>query len=261
MNLELFQQILLEFTKKNLLQFMNARTEVCVFGERMNLYQQDFDLGREVFKWIAIITMTVDHIGAVLYPEFEVLRLIGRFSFPLFAYLLILGMEKTQNIRNYFLRLFIFALISQAPFFLAIGNEPFEHLNIFFTLSFGLLFVYYFKKNSLIAFVPLFFSFLLPFDYSIYGLAMIGCMYILTKNLKLGTILLILLNGLFLVPWNPQFLSLVALPLIILHNKSLLPTTRQAEKEFKIPLWRKYFFYVYYPLHLVLLYLINLYFF
>jgi hypothetical protein len=236
-------------------------TEVCVFGERMNLSQQGFDLGREVLKWIAIITMTMDHIGVVLYPEFEVLRLIGRLSFPLFAYLLILGMEKTRNIRKYFLRLFIFALISQVPFFLAIGVELFVHLNIFFTLSFGLMFVYYFKKNSLIAFVPLFFSFLLPFDYSIYGIAMIGCMYILTRNLKFGAVLLILLNGLFLVPWNNQFLSLAALPLIILHNNGSLATTIHTDKEFKIPIWRKYFFYLYYPLHLAILYMINLYFF
>jgi len=76
------------------------------------LYQGGFDLGREILKWIAIITMTIDHIGAILFPEFEVLRVIGRLSFPLFAYLLILGMENTRNIRNYFTRLFIFALIN-----------------------------------------------------------------------------------------------------------------------------------------------------
>jgi len=239
---------------------MHGQT-LCVFGEGMSLYQQGFDFGREALKWIAIITMTVDHIGAVLYPEFEVLRLIGRLAFPLFAYLLILGLENTRNVRNYFTRLFVFALISQVPFYLAIGIEPFVRLNIFFTLSFGLLFVYFFKKNSLLAFIPLFLSFILSFDYSIYGIAMIGCMYILTGNTKLGAVLLVLLNALFLMPWNSQFLSLFALPLIILHRNGSLATTRDIDEEFNIPLWRKYFFYVYYPLHLALLYLINLYYF
>ncbi len=225
------------------------------------MYLQGFDLGREILKWIAIITMTIDHVGAVLFPEFEVLRLIGRLSFPLFAYLLILGLENTRNARNYFTRLFIFALISQVPFYLAIGIGPLEHLNIFFTLSFGLMFVYYFKKNSIIAFVPIVLSILLNFDYSIYGIVMIGCMYILTGNIKLGTILLVLLNGLFLVPWNSQFLSLLALPLIILHQNGLLTKTKDVDKEFKIPFWRKYFFYVYYPLHLAILFIIHLYYF
>lgn len=223
--------------------------------------RQGFDLGREILKWIAIITMTIDHIGAVLFPEVEVLRLIGRFSFPLFAYLLILGLKNTRNVRNYFIRLFIFALISQVPFYLATGIEPLDHLNIFFTLSFGLMFIYFFKKNSIIAFVPIVLSILLNFDYSIYGIVMIGCMYILTGNIKLGTILLVLLNGLFLVPWNSQFLSLLALPLIILHQNRLLTTPKEFKKEFKIPIWRKYFFYVYYPLHLTILYIIHMYYF
>ena len=234
---------------------------VFVFGEGMSLYLQGFDFGREALKWIAIFTMTVDHIGAVLYPELEFLRWIGRLSFPLFAYLLILGMENTRNVRNYFTRLFVFAFISQVPFYLAVGIEPFESLNIFFTLSFGLLFVYFFKKNSLLAFVPILFSFVLSFDYSIYGIAVIGCMYILLGNLKLGAVLLVLLNALFLVPWNSQFLSMLALPLIILHRNGSVVTTRDTDKKFKIPLWRKYFFYVYYPLHLALLYIIKLYFF
>jgi len=227
----------------------------------MNLYQGGFDLGREILKWIAIITMTIDHIGAILFPEFEVLRLIGRLSFPLFAYLLILGMENTRNIRNYFTRLFIFALISQLPFYLATGIEPLDHLNIFFTLSFGLMFVYFFKKNSIIAFIPIVLSILLNFDYSIYGIVMIGCMYILTGNIKLGTILLVLLNGIFLVPWNSQFLSILVLPLIILHQNGFFTKTKDEVKEFKIPFWRKYFFYVFYPLHLSILYIIKLYYF
>ena len=226
-----------------------------------SLYLQSFDFGRELLKWIAIITMTVDHVGAILYPEFTVLRFIGRLSFPLFAYLLILGIENTRNVRNYFIRLFVFALISQVPFFLALGFEPFGYLNIFFTLSSGLLFIYFFKKSSVFVFVPVFASLVLPFDYGIYGIAMIGCMYILKENTKFGVVSLVLLNTLFLVPWNIQFLSISAIPFIILHKNGSLNITRETTEEFTIPLWRKYFFYVYYPLHLALLYIIKLYYF
>jgi len=222
---------------------------------------QGFDSGRELLKWIAIITMTVDHVGVILYPEFTVLRFIGRFSFPLFAYLLILGMENTRNIRYYFTRLFIFALISQVPFFLALGYGPFDSLNIFFTLSSGLLFVYFFKKSSVFVLVPVFASLVLPFDYGIYGIVVIGCMYILKENTKFGVVSLVLLNTLFLVPWSIQFLSISAIPLILLHKNGSLNITRETTEKVTIPLWRKYFFYVYYPLHLTLLYLIQLYYF
>ena len=222
---------------------------------------QGFDSERELLKWIAIITMTIDHVGVILYPEFTVLRFIGRFSFPLFAYLLILGMENTRNTRYYFTRLFIFALISQVPFFLALGYGPFDSLNIFFTLSSGLLFIYFFKKSSVFVLVPVFVSLVLPFDYGIYGIVVIGCIFILKENTKFGVFSLVLLNTLFLVPWSIQFLSISAIPLILLHKNGSLNITKETTEQFTIPLWRKYFFYVYYPLHLTLLYLIQLYYF
>ncbi|MEJ2240561.1 MAG: TraX family protein [Candidatus Bathyarchaeota archaeon] len=90
-----------------------------------------------------------------------------------------------------------------------------------------------------------------------YGIELIGCMYILNTNMKIGTGLLILLNGIFLLPWNIQFLSLMALPFIILHNNGSLTLTKNTDNDFRIPLWRKYFFYIYYPLHLSILFIIN----
>lgn len=217
-----------------------------------------FDYGRELLKWIAIITMTIDHIGAVLYPELVVLRWIGRLAFPLFAYLLMLGLESTRNVRTYFVRLLLFALISQIPFFLAIGKLPFDMFNIFFTLSFGLVFVYFFRKGQAVAFIPLLISFVVPIDYGVYGIAVIGCMYFLIENQRLGVILLVLLNMLFLFPPSSQILSLAAIPLILLHKNGFLTIKKiKNDEKFRIPLWRKYFFYIYYPLHLALLYLIK----
>ncbi len=233
---------------------------ICIFSGG-GWYLQGFDLGRELLKWIAIVTMAVDHVGAILYPDLTILRMIGRLSFPLFAYLLILGMESTHNIRNYFIRLFLFSFISQVPFVLALEFDPFEYFNIFFTLSSGLAFVYFFKKTSPIALVPVLASFVLPFDYGIYGIAIIGCMQILKEDTRFGVAALVLLNALFLVPWNIQFLSLAALPLILLHKTGYLKIEREKNGENSCPLTRKYFFYIFYPLHLALLYLIKTYYF
>ena len=214
-------------------------------------------MGREILKWIAIITMTVDHVGAVFYPDYMVLRGIGRLAFPLFCYLLVLGMESTRNLRNYFIRLLLFALISQIPFFLAFGLTPFEHLNIFFTLSSGVVLIHFFKKNPLISLFVVLASAFLYFDFGPYGIALIGCMYILEQNTEHGVVSIVLLNVLSLLMWETQIYSLFALPIILLHKIGLLKIQRPLEGNTAYPLWRKYLFYVYYPSHLAMLYLIK----
>jgi hypothetical protein len=50
-----------------------------------------------MLKWVAIVSMTIDHIGVVLYPEFTVLRMIGRLALPLFSYLIVLGIKKFEG--------------------------------------------------------------------------------------------------------------------------------------------------------------------
>jgi hypothetical protein len=228
--------------------------------------QGNFDVGREILKWIAIATMTVDHVGAILYPTIEVLRIIGRISFPLFSYLIALGVETTRNVKNYFVRLFIFAFISQIPFSLAVGTGMFDYLNIFFTLSLGVLFIHSLKKRSLLILIPILASFLnvlnyLNFDYGVYGILLIGSMDILREDTELGIALVLLLNVSFLTQGSIQILSLLALPIILLYNNGLLKITKESKGKNPYPTWRKYFFYIYYPLHLTLLYLIKLYYF
>lgn len=217
---------------------------------------QSFDIGRELIKLIALITMTIDHLGAIFYQDWIILRLIGRLSFPLYSYLIVLGTESTRNVRNYFARLFLFALISQVPYYLALDFEPFTSLNIFFTLSFGVLFIIFLKKPFLFWF-PLLASVILNFDYSVYGIALIGCMYLLKKDTKRGILSLILLNVLFLPIWTTQIVMLFAVPIILLHKNGVLKieTKVNAKAAYLQPI--KYLFYIYYPLHLTLLYLIK----
>ena len=61
-------------------------------------------------KWIAVITMVIDHIGAVLFPGELILRIIGRLSFPIFCFLLTEGFCHTHSRRAYMQRLGVFAL-------------------------------------------------------------------------------------------------------------------------------------------------------
>jgi hypothetical protein len=222
--------------------------------------QVKFDVSREALKWIAVATMTVDHVGAIFYPNYVVLRIIGRISFPLFSYLAALGIETTRNVKKYFIRLLLFGLVSQVPFYLAIGSGIFEHLNIFFTLSFGILFILFLEKRSLWFVIPILVSFL-NFDYGVYGILLIGSMHILIKDKETGIAAIVLLNLLFLFQWSLQIFSLLALPIILLHYSGFLKKANESKGKTAYPVWRKYFFYVYYPLHLALLYLIKLYYF
>ncbi|NBD15521.1 MAG: TraX family protein [Cyanobacteria bacterium] len=78
--------------------------------------------------------MVLDHLGVVF--DVEVFRLLGRLSFPLFAWLLIMGEQKTKNWQRYELRLLAMAVISQ-PLFVLFRETPFT-ANILFLLALAL---------------------------------------------------------------------------------------------------------------------------
>jgi len=80
--------------------------------------------------------MVVDHVATILFPGTTWMNIIGRVSFPLFAWLIALGYTRTRNVDRYIFRLFILALISQIPYDLAFDDHQ---LNIFITLFIGLL--------------------------------------------------------------------------------------------------------------------------
>lgn len=110
-------------------------------------------------KLIAIVSMLIDHIGAVvlirmvlsglskngvlnqeLLNIYELTRNIGRIAFPIFCFLLVEGFERSRNRGKYALRLGLFALLSEIPFNLAVTGEvlAFSYQNVYFTLLIGL---------------------------------------------------------------------------------------------------------------------------
>ena len=97
---------------------------------------------QNLLKWIAVISMTIDHTGMVLFPQITTMRLIGRLAFPLYCYLLVKGFLHTRSRSRYLGRMAVFALLSELPFDLACyGNFSWEGQNVFLTLllSLGML--------------------------------------------------------------------------------------------------------------------------
>ena len=69
-----------------------------------------------VLKLIAIITMLFDHSGYLIYGHLSWMNFVGRIAFPIFAFQISEGCIHTHNLKKYFVRLIIFALISQIPY-------------------------------------------------------------------------------------------------------------------------------------------------
>lgn len=211
-----------------------------------------------VLKLIAIISMAIDHYGAIFAPNEIFYRYIGRLAFPIFCFLLIEGFIHTRNIKKYGQRLFVFALLSEIPFDLAFyGRIGFQHQNIFFTLFIGLVMMYLLdksdsKSNKLsIVSIAMIAAFLLVVDYNIVGIIYILAFY-LTKDMvrtKRIPILAIVLTATNLILANmTQQYSVLALPLLFFYNGKLGISNKVT----------KLLFYIFYPLHLGVFYLIQL---
>ncbi len=200
-------------------------------------------------KWIAIITMIIDHVGAVLYPQYLILRIIGRIAFPIFCFLLVEGAVHTHNIRRYEGRLLGFALISELPFDLVFyGGVSLEHQNVFFTLLIGLfmLDIMERKKNTIYPFLALlgaiFLAERLSVDYGAGGVLFILCFYLLYERRVLRQIAFIGMNVSYFGMGVQAYAGLAVIPMLLYNGKR----GRRM----------KYLFYVIYPLHLLILYLI-----
>ena len=104
-------------------------------------------ISANALKWIALLTMLCDHAGAVLFAQYPVMRLIGRTAFPLFVWLLVEGFFHTSSRKKYLGRMAFFALVSELPFDLALYGRPDRQgQNVFFTLSISLVMLVFLEQ-------------------------------------------------------------------------------------------------------------------
>ena len=94
-----------------------------------------------ILKLIALCSMILDHLGVFLYPRFasyslaRLFRVVGRIAFPVYAFLIVNGYEKTRDVTRYLTRLCTLALISQLPFVLTFEPAPVAGAGFSFSLT------------------------------------------------------------------------------------------------------------------------------
>ncbi len=216
-------------------------------------------------KIVAVVTMFIDHVGASvllrmiylgqrslggmnLITLYRVTRNIGRVAFPIFCFFLVEGFFKTRSRGKYLARLLLFALIAEYPFDLAMQSGfSMTYQNTLFELALGFAAIWAMeacrKVPNLIAewglkaiiFVGAYFlAEKWGFDYGKHGIVSIVVLYLFYSYRELQ-----LLAGAVTFLW--EIYAVLAFPLLVLYNG----------KKGSCP---KHFFYVFYPVHLLIIY-------
>ncbi len=237
-----------------------------------------------LLKLVAIVTMFIDHLGAAIFPQYRVMRYIGRIAFPIFAYCIAVGCIYTRNIGKYALRVLVMAVLTQPLYVTALNHlekGAFDWLHNFYRMD--LILQHYFVTSSYVIHFTLFMGILLIWtlkkkNYLLTGLVLAACWYLkgyLNYGMY-GVYLILLFYALIERPaasllwvslymaWyglpalrdklyplpdkisvTTQFYALLALPLIYIPMKSKIRIN-------------KWVFYLFYPAHLAVIYALGL---
>lgn len=227
-------------------------------------------------KIIAIIAMTLDHLSKIIpsyttlsYAILLLMNSIGRITMPIMCFFVAEGFYHTRSLKKYFCRLFVFALVSQIPFYLITLKELPTNLwefvngnmsfNAIYTLSMGLLALTIAKTdrmNIIVKGILLAAAIMLTYksDWHIYGVLWVLVFGVFRGDFKKQAISFAIIS-LFrcveialmenMLSVSVQICTLLALPFLYQYNG------QQGKK-------LKYGFYIFYPAHMLVLGFINL---
>ena len=213
-------------------------------------------MSRSQLKMLAVITMLIDHVGAIFFPSVPLFRIIGRLSFPLFCFFISEGLLYTSSIKSYLMRLFFFSLISEVPYDLAFHGTVYypQSQNVFFTLFLGLaaiaiLHTYLIARPApavLLAVACALLAEVLHTDYGWFGVVLIIIFYCFKNYRTRGVLIFTVFNTGYSLLTGPikLYAALAGFPILAYNGKR--------------GKWNwKYFFYAFYPVHLLILYLVH----
>lgn len=108
-------------------------------------------LSGNALKIFAAVTMLIDHIGYILLPQYSILRIIGRLAFPIFAFMIAEGCKYSKNKPRYLLTMVLFAAVCQITYFIYDGSTK---MCILVTFSLSCVMIFALQKCKTVFFDP-----------------------------------------------------------------------------------------------------------
>ena len=217
---------------------------------------------RDFLKVVAIVAMTLDHLSTAFLADdsllYALLQNIGNWTIVIMCYFLAQGLCYTRSIRRYLERLISWALISQIPFTLLLGLQ----LNVLFTLFISLLIIYLLDSKGLLVSMTalaLLTPVLLISDWNILAPVITIIFYYASNQNRV-------FSSIYLIPGAYLVLSVILYPYLDISSRfltalsfftasvliSILPA---GIGKGRIP---NRFFYAYYPLHILIIWLVSI---
>ena len=214
-------------------------------------------------KLIGLLSMTCDHVGKGLLPQYPVLQIIGRLAFPIFAFMIAEGCLYTKDKKKYMVSMISMAALCQIVYFVAMGSL-YQCVLVTFSLSILLIFLTkkamdtkgILSKVILVVFYlgTFFICVLLPhmlpqtdfqIDYGMLGVLLPIVVYLSPNRICRIIFTTAILGLLGSVLQGFQWYALLAVPLLAVYNGN------------RGKLNLKKLFYIYYPVHLAAIYFLG----
>lgn len=223
-------------------------------------------------KMIAIFAMLIDHIAALFVPYastlWVIMRMIGKITEPVMCFFIAEGYFHTSNLKKYMTRLLAFAVISHFPFVLCFGYGVFEKTSVMWGLLMGLIALSIWKLKELNIILKLLgiaaAAFLAEFaDWGFLNVLLVLALGVFRDIKWLSMLAYVGVSGVFYV--YPVINDVAADPSLLKPNLirigffiPLILFLLYSGKLGKKSKFMKYGFYIFYPAHMLILYIIRM---
>ena len=217
-----------------------------------------FGLNATHLRILGLTLMLLDHLWATVVPGNNWMTYVGRMAFPIFAFQTAQGYIHTRDFKAYCKRLALFALISEIPFNLTLMSSPIFpfHQNVMLTLLLGLLCCRAWDRRKWWQVLLLLLAGVVTFpDYGVLGVATVLMFHVFRGQKLLQLLMLVAINWFGFEGQNLLF-GAFEFPVQAFAILAIVPICLYNGEKGKGGKWLQYGSYVFYPLHMLILWLL-----